>query len=76
VEEQNVELIKHIYDNATSVIMLKELNVESKKEGLKMHMEKAMLNIFAEVKDFEIENQIIENVNKYVYLGALSKMEC
>jgi hypothetical protein len=76
VEEQNVELIKHIYDNATSVIMLKELNVESKKEGLKMHMEKAMLNKFAEVKDFEIENQIIENVNKYVYLGALSKMEC
>jgi hypothetical protein len=57
--------------------MLKELNVESKKNGLKMHMgeTKAMFNTFAEVKDIVIENQVIENVNEHVYLDVLTKLE-
>ena len=56
--------------------MLTELNIESKKDGIKMHMGKTkeMLNKLAKEKDIVIENQSIEKVEEYVYLGTLTKI--
>ena len=56
--------------------MLTELNTESKKDEMKMHLEKTkvMFNKFTKKKDIIIENQSIEKVEEYVYLGTLTKM--
>ena len=57
--------------------MLSELNIKSKKDGLKMHMgkTKAMFKKFANKKDIMVEEKNIEHVNDYIYLGVLTKME-
>ena len=57
-------------------VMLTELNMESKKDGMKMHMgkTKVMFKKFAKEKDIIIENQSIEKVEEYMYLGTLTKM--
>ena len=57
-------------------IMLTELNTESKKDGMKMHMgkTKVMFKKFAKEKDIIIENQSIEKVEEYVYVGTLTEM--
>ena len=57
-------------------VMLTELNTESKKDGMKMHTgkTKVMFNKFAKEKDIIIENQSIEKLEEYVYLGTLTKM--
>jgi hypothetical protein len=57
--------------------MLNELNRESRVLGLKMNMKKTkiMFNEYINKRVIKIDNDVVEHVEEYVYLGQLVKMD-